>query len=153
MEPITYNHGQIREDGYIYRGKVRRKSSSTDLGYVTKHVWMSPEVHHRDRISTVVMNCKRNAKKGGFPFDLSTDFLISIWPEDGCCPVFGIPMQWGAATGLNCSPSLDKIDPKGGYIRGNVAWISLKANRMKQDSTPEDLLKLLDYMLPPLPSS
>lgn len=44
------------------------------------------------------------------------------------------------------SPSIDKVDPELGYIKGNIRVISFKANRMKQDNTKEQLEKLLLYI-------
>lgn len=43
------------------------------------------------------------------------------------------------------SPSLDRIKNDAGYIKGNVVVVSHRANRMKGDSTPEELRRLSDF--------
>lgn len=42
------------------------------------------------------------------------------------------------------SYSLDRIDSSKGYIKGNVWVISLRANRIKNDSTPDELRLIAD---------
>ena len=44
------------------------------------------------------------------------------------------------------SPSLDRIDNSKGYIKGNVAVISNKANKYKSDMTIENIEKLASYV-------
>lgn len=46
------------------------------------------------------------------------------------CPVLGLPIVTGG-TRASTSPSLDRIDPRKGYLPGNVRVISDKANRLK----------------------
>lgn len=63
------------------------------------------------------------------------------------CPVLGLPLyrnSGGAAQGPN-SPSLDRIDPALGYVRGNVKVISSRANSIKSNATPEELLRVAAY--------
>ena len=63
------------------------------------------------------------------------------------CPVLGLPLyrnSGGAAQGPN-SPSLDRIDPDLGYVRGNVKVISARANSIKSNATPEELLRVAAY--------
>jgi hypothetical protein len=55
------------------------------------------------------------------------------------CPVFGIKLSWEIGTTNMNSPSLDRIDPTKGYVKGNVMMISQLANAMKQNATPEQL--------------
>lgn len=85
---------------------------------------------------------KSLAKKLGIDFDLDGDYLESIWTDR--CPVFDILFVKHSKKKDEC-PHLDRIDPKKGYVRGNVAWISGRANRIKYDATVEELRKLLDW--------
>jgi hypothetical protein len=42
--------------------------------------------------------------------------------------------------------SIDRTDSAKGYVPGNVAIMSAKANRLKSDSTAEDMRKVLEYL-------
>lgn len=54
-------------------------------------------------------------------------------------------MEWRSSN-RNFSPSLDRRVPSLGYTRGNVAWMSLEANRIKDNASAETLSKLLNYV-------
>ena len=61
------------------------------------------------------------------------------------CPVLGIKMEWGKSSAKN-SPSLDKIIPSKGYVEGNVAWISYKANVIKNDANYKEVMKVAKWL-------
>ena len=44
------------------------------------------------------------------------------------------------------SPSVDRVVPSLGYVKGNVHVISHRANSMKSDATIENVRALLAYM-------
>ena len=75
--------------------------------------------------------------------DIDTEYLTSIYPKDSKCPALGISMWFSDADGVY--PSVDRIDPKKGYIKGNVIWVSYKANRIKNDATVEELKKVTNF--------
>lgn len=77
---------------------------------------------------------RRRAEQKSVPFDL--DASLVIIPE--FCPALGIPLVVGDRRSLN-SPSLDRIVPQFGYVRGNVRVISDHANRLKSDHTLTEL--------------
>lgn len=55
------------------------------------------------------------------------------------CPALGIPLRFRNSTADDSSMSLDRIDNTRGYEPGNVAVISLKANRIKGKWTLTEL--------------
>lgn len=73
---------------------------------------------------------KKRAQDRNIPFNLVPADLV-IPPR---CPVLGIPLTIGGKRSHN-SPSLDRVDPLKGYVKGNVRVISDKANRLKGDRT------------------
>ena len=96
-----------------------------------------------------MLGCARDrARQKGIPFNLIVEDLMEIWPEDNLCPIMKIPLikNKGGIQGKN-SPSLDRIIPEKGYIKGNVQIISNLANKMKQDATPEEILLFSKYHL------
>jgi hypothetical protein len=60
--------------------------------------------------------------------------------------VLGIPLFTSKVKATHNSPSLDKLDPKKGYVKGNIKIISQKANWLKSNSNSEELNKVLLYM-------
>lgn len=81
-------------------------------------------------------------RKKNIPFDLDEEYLKTIWTNT--CPIFGFEFVL-FDKGHNQAPSLDRIDPKGGYVKGNVCYISARANRIKYDATIEELRKILEW--------
>lgn len=57
-------------------------------------------------------------------------------------------MLW-ASINRNLLPSLDKRVPGLGYVPDNVSWISLEANRIKDNASIETLSRLVEYMKKP----
>lgn len=89
----------------------------------------------------ILSRVKSRAKKLAIPFNLE-DVDISI-PE--FCPVLGIKLilvNQGSGYHID-SPSLDRVDPKMGYTKGNVRVISARANLLKNDATVEELRLVL----------
>ena len=75
---------------------------------------------------------RRRAKTQKLPFDITKKYIKSIWPKDNKCPILGTVFKSGKVNKYQL-PSLDKIIPQKGYIKGNVAVISYRANQIKSD--------------------
>lgn len=46
----------------------------------------------------------------------------------------------------NSSPSIDRLDPRLGYVPGNIAVISYIANAIKSNATPKQLEKVSKWV-------
>jgi hypothetical protein len=91
-----------------------------------------------------------SAKKRGVPLGFSSvgelaTYVESITPD--VCPVFGTSFSSRGRGFCVSSPSLDKIDPKLGYVRGNIQVISMLANCMKRDASPQQLRQFASWVL------
>lgn len=82
------------------------------------------------------------ARKKGLPFNIDANDLV----VPSVCPVLGTPFVFGKVAHPQC-PSVDRIIPELGYVKGNVAVISLRANTLKRDcSDPKELRAVADYI-------
>ena len=66
------------------------------------------------------------------------------------CPMLGITLNYegnGLRGFRENSPSIDQIRAGLGYVPWNMQIISWRANRIKNDSTPEELQKIATYMI------
>ena len=92
----------------------------------------------------MVRSAKSRALAKGIPFDLAPQDVV--FPE--VCPVLGFPLAI-SPTGhpWDASPSLDRIRPELGYMKGNVRVISHLANAIKRNCTdPAVFRKVADYL-------
>lgn len=83
-------------------------------------------------------SAKRGARARGIGFKLKKED-VQI-PKR--CPVLGIPLEMGVKKFHAGSPTLDRINSKRGYVKGNVWVISHRANMIKSNATLAEL-KLL----------
>jgi hypothetical protein len=79
------------------------------------------------------------ALRDGIPFTILPEDIVI--PE--FCPVLGLRLERAKGKATASSPSLDKIIPSLGYVRGNIWVISHRANTLKHDATLEELEKLV----------
>lgn len=95
-----------------------------------------------DPRTQLLADARKRAKRKGMEYDLTKEDLVV--PE--VCPVLGLILEVGEGKRQPNSPSIDRIDNSKGYIRGNVAIISLRANALKNDGTIEELKAIVKYM-------
>jgi hypothetical protein len=102
----------------------------------TKHGFFVGRMHGKVSPEAQMWNKARiRARKLGLPFDiLPSDVVI---PE--VCPLLEIKIQVQKGTSSGNSPTLDKIIPHLGYVKGNVWVISKKANQIKTNATFSEL--------------
>lgn len=87
---------------------------------------------------------RRRAFEKGVDFTLTTQDIVV--PER--CPVLGILLSIGRGGRHDASPTLDRIDPTGGYTAANVIVVSWRANRIKSDALPHELKAIAEFYAP-----
>lgn len=78
------------------------------------------------RASKLVAAAKSRAKDRGLPFDLDVEWVLERL-EVGICQLSGKPFDLSEKRSMN-TPSLDRIDPKGGYVKTNTRVILFGLN-------------------------
>lgn len=113
------------------------------------HFAKDPEARRR----WLLMRIKSKCKKQNIPFDLTLDDLVI--PTH--CPIFGIPLSFGVKTSNVFrdkrgqvtvpmdSPSVDRIVPEKGYVKGNIVVISYRANLIKTNASVSELIQVADF--------
>ena len=90
----------------------------------------------------MLARAKSRAKKNNLAFNIElADIII---PER--CPLLGIKIESTEVRNSPNNPSLDKIIPEKGYIKGNVWVISNRANTLKNDATLTELKTLVENL-------
>lgn len=94
-------------------------------------------------------NAKARAIRDNIPFNLVLQDLEDIATDQ--CPILHTPFVWGQS-GLGKgktrpdSPTLDRILPELGYVKGNVAFLSYRANRIKDNGTMQEHYDIADFI-------
>lgn len=115
----------------------------------TSHTSRASNRRHREKNLTRFLwsRAKYRAEKMGLAFDIDVADII-VPPR---CPILGIELRMAKNENGgpdDHSPSLDRINPALGYVKGNVSVISNRANRIKTDATPEILRRIVAYISP-----
>lgn len=115
--------------------KWRRENRSKMLGTLSAYRVRKPEY-------IMLIGARYRAKRAAVPFNLVLKDIVIPFR----CPVLGILLAPGAEKWAPGSPSLDRIKPSLGYVRGNVRVISWRANNLKRDGTAEEFERIAAYI-------
>lgn len=91
----------------------------------------------------MLSNARHRAKERGQPCTISEKDIVI--PSH--CPLLGLKLEVQEGVLSHNSPSLDRIDPRLGYVPGNVWVISHRANSMKNDASPSELVLFANAVL------
>ncbi len=138
----------------LEHGKKYRESHKEEIQQYSLEYNLRPEVVERkaswyqekmakmsieERLKLMVKRAKDRAKLKNVDFDITWKDVVYV----ETCPILEIPLNWGETSnegGRNINtPSLDRIDPNLGYVKGNVRIISTLANMMKSSANKEQI--------------
>lgn len=98
---------------------------------------------------------RQRARKMNIEIDVDAQYIKDIWTD--ICPVLGIPLKCAVYESGNPrtknkakphtnSPTIDRIDPSRGYIKGNICIMSYRANMIKNCGSIEEHKKIIDFI-------
>jgi len=87
----------------------------------------------------------RRIKKRKHVYDVTLDDLLEIWEnQDGICVYSGVKLLHPNEEGNNLNTaSLDRIDSKLGYIKGNLQFVSIICNQAKNNLSHEEMMEFI----------
>lgn len=126
-----------------YKNKVSPSDAKHLNGYVRRSDEYSPFRYF-----------VRKAKARKHDYDIDVAYLKELWEErNGICPISGVKMklyknsaEWEKDKGNPYKPSLDRINPDKGYIKGNVQFICYIANMAKHSWSDETLIEFCKFV-------
>jgi len=96
--------------------------------------------HRENPIRDMYGSAKKRAKEQGVNFNIDSKYLKEIWPKDNKCPVLGYIFKRGRGHPIPTSPTLDRLIPERGYVKGNVQVICNLANIIFSNALPDQVL-------------
>jgi hypothetical protein len=124
-----------REYHARHRERLNERKRMYNLRNKERQSEYGREYRNKNPIKELHRKAKERAIAKNIPFDI--DPLDITFPE--ICPILGIKLEVGDGKMRDSSPTLDRIIPELGYVKGNVSVISNKANRMKSDASTEEI--------------
>jgi hypothetical protein len=88
---------------------------------------------------------RRRARKKGVPHNIGFKDILEILPD--VCPVLNLPLSFSKNLVTKAeSPSLDRLVPEKGYVKGNIAVISHRANSIKNAASSSEVRSVCEWM-------
>lgn len=141
----AFSRWSYSRDGRASRCRECMKAHRADPTYREREnaQWRERLADPERRIRRLATDARLRAKARGLPFD---EDLSDLLPPPIHCPVLDIPLSYATGQGQRWNaPSIDRIDPAQGYLKGNRIVVSVLANQIKSTATPDQIRKVADF--------
>lgn len=96
-------------------------------------VWLNKKISYKARCRDLLAQARGRSKIQNRPFTIEHQDLVDLWEEQsGKCAVSGIPFNLDfpekAGEARFDAPSLDRIVPTLGYVKGNIRFVIYQVN-------------------------
>jgi hypothetical protein len=136
------NRERLRAEASAYTAANREVIRERRKTHVPRPSGEARSHYLRHYAYRMLERARQRSKERGLEINITLEDIVI--PE--ICPVLDIPMSPNEKVPGPRSPSLDRIDNARGYVKGNVAVISMKANLIKRNSSAAELRAVLDYI-------
>ena len=152
--PAEFSLNNAAKDGLQYncrtcdnKRQIQRRQKNPDVHLEYQRQYQrNRRLDFEYRLQMLLNASKQRAKLNDREHDINVEDIKAIYPIDGCCPIFGIKLEFNEAGFRDSSPSIDRINSTKGYTRDNIQVISWKANRIKGAASLQDLEMLVAYL-------
>jgi hypothetical protein len=155
-ENHSTNKNPITGKNWI-KGEIDKKTGKYFIAYKNTAVTSSKireEIWAKDfddykftYIKNINANLRAKSRQRNIIYDIDANYLKSIFPADGLCPALGIKLEFGGSIKhRQNSPSVDRIFPAKGYVRGNLRWVSFLANAIMNQANADQILRVGNWL-------
>ena len=105
----------------------------------------------KNTFSYYISNAKSNSKRNNKEFNLTKKYLEDLFiSQNSLCKLSGIPIQLRTrkcceAKSLN-QASLDRLDNSKGYVEGNIQFVALGVNYLRNTCSIDETLHFLTQL-------
>lgn len=122
-----------------------------------KHKWCTPKCRKDDeykahmldyywKLKKLLAMAKNRASTQEIPFELDHQYLVDLWEyQEGRCSISKQPFDLSPPNKYSVNPdapSLDKIIPRLGYIKGNVRLVCYQINMALGEYGEDQLIEM-----------
>src|ERR1700733_2697330 len=95
------------------------------------------------RWAMITSSYNRRRKGRLLPFEIDITYALDLFlKQNRTCALSGMTIYFGLTNTHETTASLDRIDSKMGYIRGNVQWVHKDINLMKNILSQDRFIEL-----------
>jgi len=146
-----YNRQQVKRGRPAYCSQGCATKKCHEKGSY-KQLWTSetnPKGYYRKDELSPYRETLRRAKRRKHEVDVDLQYLKEVYEaQEGKCIYTGVDIELpdGKKSNPLITASLDRIDSKKGYVKGNVQFISVICNHAKNDLTHEEMISWIDSL-------
>ncbi len=100
------------------------------------HAWKGYKNFPKDVFNTI----RHSARAKDLPFEVDIQYLWNLFEQqNGQCALTGWPIEFNKSyrTKTQKTASLDRIDSRLGYVKGNLQWVHRDVNKLKKNMKNE----------------
>jgi hypothetical protein len=150
-KPLREYTRKIKKETLFYCSltcSAKENNKNRDISYLKQYSNKGKNIKHNP-FKFYIKICKQRK----YEFDLTLEYLKIIWDnQKGICPYSKVKLYLNTHSKLKINKdirymaSLDRIDSNKGYIQGNVQFVSVAINLMKQSMTHDDTFEFLQII-------
>ena len=127
---------------FYLRKDTKTPSYRTECNSCLRIIKGQTTIGSNEHVRCLLRECKTRSERKNTFCNLEKADIKELMTNT--CPVLGIELIIGTEEWGN-SPTIDRIDNTKGYVKGNIIVVSMLANCIKNQATPDQILTVGKY--------